>query len=327
MKARSLHARLVTGAAIWAGVVLAAAVATAMTVVRFHPRQALLVHNGLLALGGAVLMTAGVSVIRRVLSPFDALHERLAAVRDGTTARLDGDYPAEVEPLVHDLNTLLEERDRRVERAVARAGDLAHGLKTPLAILVQEIDRAEAAGHGELAATMRQQVERMRRQIASHLAQARATAGARTSTARANVADAAHGLTRTMERLHADRMLVMTVDVPAADVVRVPAEDLEEMLGNLLDNACKWARSTITVSTARTGERLTICVDDDGPGLEAAAREQVLGRGVRADESSPGSGLGLAIVRDLADAYGGAIVLDHSPEGGLRAQLTLPLVK
>lgn len=327
MKVRSLQARLITGAAIWACVVLAAAVAIAMTVVRFHPRQVMIIHNGLLALGGAVLVTAGVSVIRRVLSPFDMLHERLAAVRDGRAARLDGDYPAEVAPLVQDLNTLLDERERRVERAVAKAGDLAHGLKTPLAILVQEIDRADAAGHRELAATMRQQVERMRRQIASHLAQARATAGARTAGARANVADAARALARTMERLHADRSLTITVDVLPEYAVRLPAEDLEEMLGNLLDNACKWARSRIILSAARAGDRLVINVDDDGAGLDASMREQVLRRGVRADETAPGSGLGLAIVRDLADAYGGAILLERSSEGGLRAQLTLPMAQ
>lgn len=324
MKVRSLHARLVTGAAIWAGVVLGAALIIAMTIVRFHPRQALIVHDGLLALGGAVLVTAGVSVIRRVLSPFDVLHDRLAAVRDGRTARLEGDYPAEVEPLVHDLNTLLDERERRVERAVAKAGDLAHGLKTPLAVLVQEIERADAAGHRELAATMRQQVERMRRQIASHLAQARATAGASTSGSRANVADAARGLARTMQRLHAERALIITVDVLPDHAVRTPVEDLEEMLGNLLDNACKWAKSRITLSATRAGDRIVINVDDDGAGLEGSMREQVLRRGVRADETAPGSGLGLAIVRDLAEAYGGTILLQRSPEGGLRAQLTLP---
>jgi signal transduction histidine kinase len=325
VKVRSLHARLVAGAAIWAGVVLAAAVATAMTIMRYHPRQALIIHNGLLALGGAVLVTAGVSVIRRVLSPFDMLHDRLAAVRDGRTPRLEGEYPAEVEPLVGDLNALLDERERRVERAVARAGDLAHGLKTPLAILLQEIDRAEAAGHRELAATMRQQVERMRRQIAWHLAQARATAGARTSGARANVADAARGLARTMERLHAERPLTITVDVPRDYVVRVPAEDLEEMLGNLLDNACKWASSKIIVSAIPANEQLAINVDDDGAGLEEVMRERVLRRGVRADETAPGSGLGLAIVRDLAEAYGGSILLGRSSKGGVRARLTLPL--
>ena len=192
-------------------------------------------------------------------------------------------------------------------------------------ILLQEIDRAEAAGHRELAATMRQQVERMRRQIAWHLAQARATAGARTSGARANVADAARGLARTMERLHAERPLTITVDVPRDYVVRVPAEDLEEMLGNLLDNACKWASSKIIVSAIPANEQLAINVDDDGAGLEEVMRERVLRRGVRADETAPGSGLGLAIVRDLAEAYGGSILLGRSSKGGVRARLTLPL--
>jgi signal transduction histidine kinase len=325
VKVRSLHARLVAGAAIWAGVVLTAAVATAMTVMRYHPRQALLIHNGLLALGGAVLVTAGVSVIRRALSPFDMLHDRLAAVRDGRTPRLEGEYPAEVAPLVDGLNSLLDERERRVERAVARAGDLAHGLKTPLAILLQEINRAEADGHRELAATMRQQVERMHRQVASHLAQARATAWTRTSGARANVADAARGLARTMERLHAERPLTITVDVRPDYAVHIPAEDLEEMLGNLLDNACRWATSRIIVSATPANEHLAITVDDDGAGLAEAVRERVLQRGVRADETAPGSGLGLAIVRDLAEAYGGSILLERSPEGGLRARLSLPL--
>jgi signal transduction histidine kinase len=122
-------------------------------------------------------------------------------------------------------------------------------------------------------------------------------------------------------------MLAITIDVLPEYAVRVPPEDLEEMLGNLLDNACKWARSTIILSAARAGDRVIINVDDDGAGLDASMREQVLRRGVRADENAPGSGLGLAIVRDLADAYGGAILLERSPDGGLRAQLTLPMAQ
>lgn len=324
MRLRSLHARLVAGAAIWTLGLLAAATALAFAVMEFYPGHGLLVHDSLLALGGAALVTAGVSVIRRVLSPFDMLHERLAAVRDGKTPRLEGDYPTEVAPLVADLNTLLDERERRVERAVAKAGDLAHGLKTPLAVLVQEIDRAEAIGQHELAGSMRQQVERMRRQIASHLAQARATAGAKVPGARTSVADAAWGLVRTLERLHAERSLTIAVSVTPEMVVRVPLEDLEEMLGNLLDNACRWARSRITVSATHAGDHIVISVDDDGAGLEESMREQVLQRGVRADEIAQGSGLGLAIVRDLAEAYGGTILLEQSPEGGLSARLTLP---
>jgi signal transduction histidine kinase len=219
---------------------------------------------------------------------------------------------------------MLEERERRVTEAVGKAGDLAHGLKTPLAILMQEIDRARAAGQGDFAGTLREQVERMRRQIDFHLAQARATAGA-AAGARANVAEATQALIRAMERLYVERQLTFTIDVPRESVVRVPVEDLEELLGNLLENACKWARSTVRVSARTDNSAVTIDVDDDGSGLAPALRETVLQRGVRADQTAPGSGLGLAIVRDLATAYGGTIALDESPDGGLRARLTMPI--
>ena len=323
MKLRSLHARFVAGAVFWTAGLLAAAIAIAVTIVTRYPHSALIVHDGLLALGGAALVTAGLSVIRRGLSPVAMLRERLSDVRHGRSSRLEGEYPDEVAPLVDDLNRLLEDRERRVARAAARAGDLAHGLKTPLAILAQEIARAEAAGQHDLAGSIRQQVARMQRQIDSHLAQARATAGA-SATARTNVADAVAGLVRTMERLHADRALSMQASVPADCVVRVPLEDLEEMIGNLLDNACKWTRSRVAISAVAASGRVVIAVEDDGAGLSAAMRGQVLQRGVRADEASPGSGLGLAIVRDLAAAYGGAIALDQSSLGGVSARLTLP---
>ena len=321
--ARSLHSRFVVGAVFWTIGVVAAAIATAVAVVTRYPHSALIVHDGLLALGGAALVTAGLSVIRRGLSPVGMLRDRLDDVRNGRTDRLEGDYPAEVAPLVDDLNRLLDDRERRVTRAAARAGDLAHGLKTPLAILTQEIARAEAAGQPDLAASIRQQVTRMRRQIESHLAQARATAGGASSTARTNVADAVAGLVRTMERLYAERKLVIQNAVPHDCAAKVPLEDLEEMIGNLLDNACKWTKSRIVVSAA-TGAGIVITVDDDGAGLDPAMRDQVLQRGVRADEGAPGSGLGLGIVRDLAEAYGGSISLETSGLGGVRARLTLP---
>jgi signal transduction histidine kinase len=323
VKLRSLHARFVAGAVFWTAGLLAAAVAIAVTIVTRYPHSALIVHDGLLALGGAALVTAGLSVIRRGLSPVAMLRERLSDVRQGRSNRLEGEYPDEVAPLVDDLNGLLDDRERRVARAAARAGDLAHGLKTPLAILAQEIARAEAAGQHDLAGSIRQQVARMQRQIDSHLAQARATAGV-SATARTNVADAVAGLVRTMERLYADRALSMQASVLPDCVVRVPLEDLEEMIGNLLDNACKWTRSRVAISAVADSSRVVIAVEDDGAGLSAAMWGQVLQRGVRADEASPGSGLGLAIVRDLAEAYGGAIALEQSSLGGVRAQLHLP---
>jgi len=324
VKPRSLHARLILGAAIWSAGIIVAGGAVGTATIWLHPRWALLIHNSLLILVGAVLVTAGVSVIHRSLSPFRLLRERLGDVRDGRSARLEGEYPSEVAPLVDDLNHLLAEREKSIAGAVAKAGDLAHGLKTPLAVLAQEIERADASGQPGLAVSIRKQVERMRRQIDSHLAQARAAAVGAGPGARANVATAAAGLVRTMERLYAARALTFAVEAAPDLAVRVPLEDLEEMIGNLLDNACKWARSRVTVAPALDGSRAVIDVDDDGEGLDPALWEQVLRRGVRADEAAPGSGLGLAIVRDLAEAYGGTIVLERSPAGGMRARLTLP---
>jgi len=142
--------------------------------------------------------------------------------------------------------------------------------------------------------------------------------------ARSGVADAANALARTMERLHVDRALAIDIAIPADHVVHVAPEDLEEMLGNLLDNACKWARSRVLVSSALDGRLVVIDVDDDGAGLDESMRIRVLQRGVRADEAAPGSGFGLAIVSDLATAYGGSIALGRSPGGGVRARLILP---
>jgi signal transduction histidine kinase len=323
MKLRSLRARLIAGVTIWTIVILVVLGCAGFALFVHFPRSAWLIHNSMLTLTGVIIVAAGVSVIRRGLSPFRVLRERLSDVRDGRSARLAGDYPSEVVPLVDDLNSLLEERERRVARAVAKAGDLAHGLKTPLAVLAKDIDGADTAGQHDLAASMRRQVERMRRQIDWHLAQARATA-AGPAGARADIGDCARGLARALERLYADRALAITVDVPADVTARVPVEDLEEMLGNLLDNACKWAKARVSVTAALQPSRIVIDVDDDGTGIEPAMRDLVLSRGVRADEAAPGSGLGLAIVRELAGAYGGSVALDRSPAGGVRARLTVP---
>jgi signal transduction histidine kinase len=271
------------------------------------------------------LLGMGLVLLRRGLSPFDQLRSRLAALRDGRERRIEGAYPAEVQPLVDDLNALLAHRDELVRRAMAKAGDLAHGLKTPLAVLSQEAERAKALDHDEWAAILSQQVQRMRRQIDYHLAHARAAAAGGTAPGvRCAVSACVEGLTRTLARLYAGRGLEIDVRVPADHVVRSTREDLEEMLGNLLDNSCKWARSRVAVESSRRDATVVITVDDDGPGLSPTMREEVLKRGVRADESAPGSGLGLAIVRDLAELHGGSISLDSSSWGGLRARLRLP---
>ena len=136
--------------------------------------------------------------------------------------------------------------------------------------------------------------------------------------------DAAEGLKRALDRLHADRAIAIALDLDPGHLVRAHRQDFEEMLGNLLDNACKWARTQVRAQSAREGSDIVVTVDDDGPGLAPAMRDAVLQRGVRADQAAPGSGLGLAIVRDLAGVYSGSIALDQSPQGGLRATLRLP---
>jgi signal transduction histidine kinase len=282
-------------------------------------------HPAAFSIVCAIFLAAGLIQVRRGWSPINQLRARLIGLREGRARRLEGEYPTEVEPLVGDLNALLDERQRTVERARAKAGDLAHGLKTPLAVLAQEAERASAAGQLDLAHSIRQQVERMRRQVDYQLAQARVGASGQTPPpAPIPVEEAAGGLARTLLRLHADRGLTIAVDVAPDLHVRVDREDLDEMLGNLLDNACKWARCRAAVSAMRDGNRLVLIVDDDGPGIDASMRTTVLERGVRADEVAPGSGLGLSIVRDLAQAYGGTVTLDGSPSGGTRAKLTLP---
>jgi len=322
---RSLRSRLVVGNLLWS-LGLAVFVALLSTAMVLHVRMSgWQIHFGLLGVTAIGFIVAGLAQLRRGMAPFNQLRERLVAVRDGRTRRVEGAYPSEIQPLIEDLNALLDDRERRVTRAIAKAGDLAHGLKTPLAVLSQEGERAAAAGQHELAATIGQQVTRMRRQIEYHLAHARAAAsGGTAGTARCTVKESADGLARTLLRLHADRGLTILIDVSADQHVRVQREDLDEMLGNLLDNACKWAKSRVQLSSTMLESSVTILVDDDGGGLDPSMREAVLLRGVRADEAAPGSGLGLAIVRDLAELYGGSISLEQSPEGGVRARLTLP---
>ena len=233
-------------------------------------------------------------------------------------------YPAEVQPLVEELNALLDHRERALARAVSKAGDLAHGLKTPLAVLSKEAADAGASGQPDLAAAIDQQVERMRRQMDYHLAQARAAASGATAGARSLIAESVEGLARTLQRLHADRGITIDLQLSPGHAARVEREDLDEMLGNILDNACKWATSRVSVSSRLDNDRVEILVEDDGPGIADALREEVLRRGVRADEASPGTGLGLAIVRDLAELYGGTIALQRGRMGGLGARLRLP---
>ena len=323
----SLRARLFLGALVWMIAVFVVVTALLIKLGRNHPELAIpgLTYHATMTVLFAAFTVGGLFLVQRALAPLRRLRASLSAVREGQRRKIEGDHPTEVQPLVDDLNGLLEDRERAVARALSTAGDLAHGLKTPLAVLAQEAEEADAAGHHELATTLRQLVERMQRHVDYHLARARATPPARAVPAeRCAVLPSVEGLVRTMRRLHAERKLAVDVDVSPAHEIRGRREDLDEMLGNLLDNACKWARSRVVVSSSLETARLSIAVDDDGPGIDPSLRSQVLQRGVRADQRAEGSGLGLAIVSELAELYDGALTLETCPLGGTRARLELP---
>src|SRR5213592_626665 len=258
------------------------------------------------------------------LRPLHRLRVGVAAIREGRIKRLAGPFPTETQPLVEDLNALLQRNEEVVARGRTQAGNLAHGLKTPLSVLANEVDRLAADGAPQLAASMRGQIATMRQQIDYQLARARAAASLDVPGARVPVAPSVAAIQRTLEHLHVGRDLQFVTDIPAGHVFRGEQQDLEEMLGNLMDNACKWARRRVVARSRRDDGRLTITVEDDGPGLPAEQLPYALAPGARFDEKVPGTGLGLAIVRDLASLYSGSIALGRSSLGGLQAALTLP---
>jgi signal transduction histidine kinase len=325
MGLRSLRWRIIVGASLWtAGLLPLGHMLFLILTGHRHERFIGVFHIGLsstLLVLALVFLAAGFAQVRSGMLPLGQLQARLSAVRAGHERRIEGTYPAEVQALVNELNLLLEHREKAVQRALEKADDLAHGLKTPLSVLAQEADQVEAP---VAAATIHQQVERMRRQIDYHLARARAANSGEIPGAHCVVLVSAEGLSRTLLRIYATRGLDIEVDVAPEHSIRGQREDLDEMLGNLLDNACKWARCSVRVQSLREDSNIIVLVDDDGPGIIPEMRDVVLQRGVRADEAAPGSGLGLAIVRDLVEVYGGTMRLENSPKGGLRARLQLP---
>jgi signal transduction histidine kinase len=320
----TLRSHVIWGAILWTLGLLAVSHVIIVSLNHRFPQLNIILHGSAIMLGAILVMILGLAQIRRAISPVQQLRDRLAAVRNGSANHVEGTYPGEIQPLVTDLNSLLDHQEEQVKRAISKAGDLAHGLKTPLAILSQEAERAEKSGQTEIASTINQQVLRMQRQVDYHLAHARAAASGAVPGTRSNLRASVEGLSRTLQRLYENRSLNIQVEVSPAHEVRVQREDLDEMLGNLLDNACKWAKSTITIHSSESNNRISITIDDDGPGLTPSLRTSVLQRGVRADEQSSGSGLGLAIVKDLSELYGGSISLDSGPTNGLRAILNLP---
>jgi signal transduction histidine kinase len=278
------------------------------------------------ALAVALLLTTALQV-RFGLSPLKRISESLAAIRSGRAERLEGEFPVEIAPLARETNALIEANHEIVERARTHVGNLAHALKTPLSVIVNE---AMARGDDPLAQKVLEQADMMRDQVARQLERARLAARSTVVGTLIDVPPIVTALARTMEKLHRDRDIAIALDVPDRARFRGEQQDLEEMIGNLVDNACKWAQSRVAIEVAadapaRDGKsKVRVIVDDDGPGLSPAEREQVALRGQRLDESKPGSGLGLSIVVELAGLYNGVLTLGTAPIGGLRAELALP---
>src|SRR5216684_402176 len=277
---------------------------------------------------GVVLLLMITFQVRFGLAPLKRVSEGLAAIRSGAAERLEGAFPVEIAPLARETNALIDANRDIVTRARTHVGNLAHALKTPISVMLNE---ATAHGGEPFALKVREQTEIMRDQVTRHLERARLAARVAVIGTVTDVRMVVMALARTMEKIHHDRSIAIDIDAPEGVRFRGEQQDLEEMVGNLVDNACKWAQSRVAVEVfsqrpdPHDDRRIVhILVDDDGPGLSPQQREQVARRGRRLDETKPGSGLGLSIVLELASLYGGGLTLGTAPIGGLRAELVLP---
>jgi signal transduction histidine kinase len=275
----------------------------------------------------AALMLTTVLQVRFGLLPLKRISESLAAIRSGHAERLGGEFPVEIAPLARETNALIDANREIVARARTHVGNLAHALKTPLSVLVNE---AGARGSEAFAQKVMEQTDIMRDQVARQLERARLAARSTVVGTLIDVPPIVTALARTMEKLHRERDVAIALDMAEQAHFRGEQHDLEEMVGNLVDNACKWAQSRVAIEVVADRfeddgrPRVRIIVDDDGPGLSPAQRAQVALRGQRLDETKPGSGLGLSIVVELAGLYGSVLTLGTAPIGGLRAELALP---
>ncbi|MER9425297.1 ATP-binding protein [Mesorhizobium sp. M0317] len=272
-----------------------------------------------LSLFGVGMIAINAIAILLGLQPLRRVRNALAQVREGTAQRLDGQFPAEIEPLANETNALIENNKRIVERSRTQVGNLAHSLKTPLAVLINE-GRALGGAKGQLIA---EQAASMQKQVDHYLQRARVAAQRDSVVYRTPVTPLVQRMVRVLQKLKPDVSLSLTL--PAADIVFAgEREDLEELLGNLLDNAMKWAKSTVAVSVTPAAAGLfELSIEDDGPGIPEDKARDVLKRGRRLDETKPGTGLGLAIIADLVNEYGGALALERSTMGGLKAVVRL----
>ncbi|QNM84017.1 histidine kinase [Sphingomonas sabuli] len=271
-----------------------------------------------LALGVGLLILAALQTFYG-LWPLRRVQREVADIRSGTKQRISDSFPSEIEPLTEEINQLLAHSEAQAEEARRHAGNLAHALKTPLTV----VTNAATADAPDLCKTVIREAAVMRRQVDHHLARARAIGRRTSAQARARVWDSVEAVQRAVDRLYEHATVDIAGDKRAQ--VRVERQDLDEMLGNLVENGAKYGNGRVFVTVERDGEMIDILVEDDGPGISEADRDSLFARGARLDTGKPGTGLGLAIVRDVAEIYGGRVRLEESEDlGGLLARLTLP---
>jgi signal transduction histidine kinase len=273
---------------------------------------------------GAMLAIMSVIVARIAMRPISRLSKAIERVREGDAVAVDGTYPNEIAPLAEEVNELLRSNAQIIERAKSQVGNLAHGLKTPIAVLRNEA----AAKKGALADVVAAETEKMSTMVSTYLERARLAARTSVVGKKADSTMVMLRLTRVMRKIHPEVTVAFQRPDASLPWFRGDEADLEEMAGNLLDNACKWSKGQVGVRLSAergdTGVMLLIRIDDNGPGLSDEDAHKVLRRGVRLDEKTPGSGLGLDIVKELVDVYGGSLQLTRSALGGLLVELRLP---
>lgn len=278
-----------------------------------------------LGLGAAALLLILLAqryTVRSALRPLERVREQIAQLQQGRRTELDSQVPQELEPLVAQVNHLLSHTEDTLKRSRNALGNLGHALKTPLAVLVSLSEREELRDQPELQATLREQLAQIRQRLERELGRAR-LAGEALPGAHFDCAAELPGLFSTLGMIHSHGLKLEWQAEPGL-CLPWDREDLLELLGNLLDNACKWADAEVRLSLVQEGEGYRLWVDDDGPGIAPERREAVLGRGTRLDEQVAGHGLGLGIVRDMVEAWGGSLSLEDSPLGGLRVAISLP---
>lgn len=284
---------------------------------------------GVLALLGFGLLLAIFLQVRVAMKPMQSMQQALSNIRAGKAERLEGEFPYEMQPVADEMNLLILAGTEIIDRARTQVGNLAHALKTPLSVLTNEAQGNKT----DFGSKVSEQVQVMRDHVSLYLDRARRAARAQTLGAATDVEPVLAALGRTIMRINQDRGVKIDVAVSPGLKFRGETQDLEEMAGNLIDNAAKWSKQAVKISAAPiidpidgTQNWLMITVDDDGPGLPANKRAEAVKRGKRLDETKPGSGLGLSIVTETASMYSGNLVLGDADIGGLRVQLRLPAV-